>query len=170
MALEIVVTTSRWKNDPTSRALVGYLQENQSVLGLNDAVIYYDFPAYVDYEASLFRPDVLILSPSHGFVAVRALDNSMFQRSKETLNEIDAALDDFSSNLHSRLIRSRELRRSRTSSVVEIHTIILLSPDIGVSTAESESIESTVCASLEFVSRFAGRQLNLLMSYRWIIA
>ncbi|AGB72549.1 MULTISPECIES: DEAD/DEAH box helicase [Rhizobium] len=157
MALEIVVTTSRWKNDPTSRALVGYLQENQSVLGLNDAVIYYDFPAYVDYEASLFRPDVLILSPSHGFVAVRALDNSMFQRSKETLNEIDAALDDFSSNLHSRLIRSRELRRSRTSSVVEIHTIILLSPDIGVSTAESDSIESTVCASLESLAEVLKR-------------
>ncbi|NNH84975.1 ATP-binding domain-containing protein [Rhizobium laguerreae] len=149
MALEIVVTTSRWKNDPTSRALVSYLQDNQAALGLTDAIVYYDFPAYVDYEASLFRPDVLILSPSHGFVAVRALDNSMFQRSREGLTEIDAALDDFSSNLHSRLIRSRELRRSRTASVVEIHTIILLGHDLPASTGEGEDIESTICASLE---------------------
>jgi superfamily I DNA and RNA helicase len=154
MALEIVVTTSRWKNDPTSRALVGYLQEHQGDLALTDAVVYYDFPAYADYEAALFRPDVLILSPSHGFVAVRALDNSMFQRSQESLVEIDNALDDFSSNLHSRLIRSRELRRSRTSSVVDIHTIVLLSPDMPAKTGEGEDIDSTVCASLESLAEF----------------
>ena len=82
MALEIVVTTSRWKNDPTSRALVSFLQDNQGRLGLSEAVVYYDFPAYAGYEAAIFRPDVLILSPQHGFVAVRALDNSMFQRSR----------------------------------------------------------------------------------------
>jgi superfamily I DNA and RNA helicase len=154
MALEIVVTTSRWKNDPTSRGLVGYLQENQTDLGLADAIVYYDFPAYVDYEAAVFRPDVLILSPSHGFVAVRGLDNSMFQRSRETLAQIDAALDDFSSNLHSRLIRSRELRKSRTTSVVEIHTIVLLSPDLPATTGRDEDIESTVCASLESLAEF----------------
>lgn len=147
--MQIVVTTGRWKNDPTSRALVSYLQEHQAELGISDAVVYYDFPAYADYEAAIFRPDVLILSPSHGFVAVRAFDHSMFQRSRESLLEIDAALDDFSSNLHSRLIRSRELRKNRTSSVVEIHTIILLSPDLPPGTGQGQRIESKICASLE---------------------
>ncbi len=157
MTLEIVVTTSRWKNDPTSRGLVGYLQEHQVDMGLTDAVVYYDFPAYVDYEASVFRPDVLILSPSHGFIAVRTLDNTLFQRSEESLAEIDAALDDFSSNLHSRLIRSRELRRSRTASVVEIHTLVLLGSELPATTGDDEDIESTVCASLESLAEFLNR-------------
>lgn len=149
MALEILVTTSRWKNDPSSRSLVNYLQENQAKLGIEDGVVYYDFPAYADYEAAIFRPDVLLLSPSHGFVAVRSLDGTIFQRSRDGIEDIDAALDDFSSNLHSRLIRSRELRKSRTASVVNIHTVILLSSNTLPSTFKDSKIDSTICASLD---------------------
>ena len=153
MALDIVVTTSRWKNDPTSRSLVGFLDEHQAHLGLSDGVVYYDFPAYADYEASVSRPDVLLLSPSHGFVAIRAFDPSIFQRSGEGLREIDAALDDFASNLHSRLIRSRDLRKGRTGSIVDIHPVIFLSP--GTSSVEDAAdVESTICGSLEALAGF----------------
>ena len=148
MALDIVITTSRWRNDPTSRSLVSYLAEHQGDLGLSDAVVYYDFPAYADYEASVFRPDLLLLSPSHGFVAIRTFDPGIFQRSREGLREIDAALDDFASNLHSRLIRSRELRRGRTGSIVDIHPVIFLSA--GTSSVEgADNVESRICGSLE---------------------
>lgn len=152
MSLEIVVTTSRWKNDPTSRTLVSFLQDNQAELGLAAGVVYYDFPAYADYEASIFRPDVLLLSPVHGFVAIRAFDPGIFQRSDEGLREIDAALDDFSSNLHSRLIRSRDLRRGRTGSIVEIHPVIFLSPD--AARDASIEIDATLCQSLESLGKF----------------
>lgn len=154
MPLEIVVTTGRWKNDPASRALVDFLRQNEQALGIENGVVYYDFPAYADYEAAIFRPDILLLSPVHGFVAVRAYDNTMFQRSTESVTEIDAALDDFSSNLHSRLIRSRPLRKSRTSSIVDIHTIIQLSPDLSPDAVAGEEIESTVCASFESLADF----------------
>lgn len=153
MPLDIVVTTSRWKNDPTSRSLVGLLSEHQADLELADGVLYYDFPAYVDYEASLFRPDLLLLSPLHGFVAIRVFDPSIFQRSREGLREIDAALDDFASNLHSRLIRSRDLRKGRTGSIVEIHPVIFLSP--GASSAEKTGdVGSTICGSFEALAGF----------------
>jgi superfamily I DNA and RNA helicase len=142
MAMEIVVTSGRWRNDPASRGLVEYLRDHQDALSLTGAVVYYDFPAYADYDAAIFRPDVLIMSPAHGFVAVRNFDPSIFQRSSESIADIDAALDDFSSNLHSRLIRSRELRKSRTSSVVEIYTIIL-----GFVDFQHGEIESEICQS-----------------------
>ncbi|WP_264579166.1 DEAD/DEAH box helicase [Sphingobium sp. B8D3A] len=154
MPLEIVVTTGRWKNDPASRALVDYLRHNEGVLGIENSVVYYDFPAYADYEAAIFRPDILLLSPLHGFVAIRAYDNTMFQRSRESATEIDSALDDFSSNLHSRLIRSRLLRKSRTTTVVSIHTVIQLSPDLPVDALANEEIESTVCASFESLADY----------------
>lgn len=147
MALDIVVTTSRWKNDPVSRSLVDYLRQNQVSLGIDNGVVYYDFPAYADYEAGLFRPDVLLLSPSHGFIAVRMFDNSIFQRSRESISDIDAALDDFASNLHSRLIRSRELRKDRTSSIIDIHPIILLGSDCH--TPPNGDVDACVCPSIE---------------------
>lgn len=153
MALDIVVTTSRWKNDPTSRSLVGFLDERQVELGLSNGVVYYDFPAYADYEASLFRPDVLLLSPLHGFLAIRAFDAGIFRRSGESLRDIDAALGDFTSNLHSRLIRSRELRKGRTGSIVEIHPVIFVSPGTAL-TDDIGDIESKICGSLEALAAF----------------
>lgn len=152
MPLEIVVTTSRWKNDPSSRTLVEFLTHYQQDLGISDGVLYYDFPAYVDYEASVFRPDLLLLSPVHGFVAIRVFDGTLFQRSPEGLNEIDAALDDFASNLHSRLIRSRELRRGRTASIIEIHPVIFVPGS--TETIVAEGLGSTVCGNLEALKEF----------------
>ncbi|MBX7534513.1 ATP-binding domain-containing protein [Qipengyuania sp. GH1] len=147
MSLEIVVTTSRWKNDPVSRELVDYLSKNSGDLNLDDAVLYYDFPAYVDYSESKFRPDLLLLSPVHGFVAFRCFQETIFQRSEETLEEIDIALGDFASNLHSRIIKSRSLRKTRTESIVPIHTVILIQGggDVDI------DLDSQVLGSLESV-------------------
>jgi superfamily I DNA and RNA helicase len=150
MALDIVITTSRWRNDPTSRSLVEFLTKHQGELGLPEAVLYYDFPAYADYEASVFRPDLLLLSPAHGFVAIRTFDPSILQRSPQALREVDAALDDFVSNLHSRLIRSRELRKGRTSSIVDIHPVIFLS----AGTSSAGDVGATICASFEALAKF----------------
>jgi hypothetical protein len=116
MSMEIVITTGRWKNDPDSRSLVEYLRENEVNLKLTEAILYYDFPAYTDYEAVLNRPDVLLFSPKHGFLAVRFFESSQFKRSQRTAKELDLALSDFASNLYSRLLRSRELRLNRNKN------------------------------------------------------
>ena len=57
------------------------------------------------------------------------------------------------SNLHSRLIRSRELRRGRTASIIDIHPVILLSPSHTTFPSLGQ-IESHVCQSLEAVAEF----------------
>ncbi|WP_037507323.1 DEAD/DEAH box helicase [Rhizorhabdus wittichii] len=156
MPMEIVVTSGRWKNDPASRSLVEYLQHNQAQLGLQDSVLYYDFPAYADYEISVIRPDVLLFSPSHGFVALRFLDDTLFQRSPDSLGEIDEALGDFTSNLYSRLLRSRELRSARTRTIVDVHPVIFVSADQAEAalSASQEDIESKICSSLEAVAGY----------------
>ena len=59
MTMEIVVTTDRLRADPSSRDLIDFLQKEQNRLQLQDAVLYYDFPAYVDYETETTRPDIL---------------------------------------------------------------------------------------------------------------
>jgi superfamily I DNA and RNA helicase len=159
MALDIVVTTSRWKNDPTSRSLIAFLERRQVDLGLSDGVVYYDFPAYADYEGSVFRPDLLLLSPSHGFVAIRTFDRGMFEQPRDGVRSIDAALGDFVSNLHSRLIRSRELRKDRTSTIVDIHPVIYLTA-VTPSAEIDDGVEAEICGSLEGLADFLNRNVG----------
>jgi superfamily I DNA and RNA helicase len=158
--MEIVVTTGRWKNDPASRTVVEYLERSQADLALTDAVLYYDFPAYADYESSLIRPDILLFSPRHGFLAIRSADESLFRRSKEGVSELDAALGDFTSNLYSRLIRSRELRVSRTQTVVDIYPIIFTMTRADAAALPQDGIESHVCGSLEAIGDFLKSKLR----------
>lgn len=162
MAIEIVVTTDRFRNDPASRDFVEYVKAKQDDLGFREAVLYYDFPAYVDYEAEVNRPDILVFSPLHGFFAIRFIGAPLFRRSDENLSSIDANLNDFSSNLYARLLRSRELRTSRTKAIVDVNPIIFdVSPDPSTGDAE---VESTVISSFEefdrFVSGARGRALT----------
>jgi superfamily I DNA and RNA helicase len=158
--MEIVVTTGRWKNDPASRTVVEYLEGHQADLSLSDAVLYYDFPAYADYESSLIRPDILLFSPRHGFLAIRSVDESLFRRSKEGVLELDAALGDFASNLYSRLIRSRELRVSRTQAVVDIYPIIFTMNGPNAAALPTDGLESHVCGSLEAIGELLNDKLR----------
>ena len=152
--MKTVVTTNRWRNDPESRGLVEYLEANTAELGLEDAVLYYDFPAYADYEAAVWRPDLLLFSPTIGFVAIRNYNETLFQRSPESILEIDLALGDFTSNLHSRLVKSRALRRTRTTTVVDIHAIVL-APNVNDIPAEiKEKLESELLTSFQALSDY----------------
>jgi superfamily I DNA and RNA helicase len=155
MALEIVVTTERWKNDPASRSFVDFVRDKQDELHLTNAVLYYDFPAYVDYETATSRPDVLIFSDRHGFVAIRFVDPSLFQRSDESIAEIDSSLGDFSSNLYSRLLRSRELRKSRTKAIVDVSPVIFLTGSASPPNTQLQAeVDSEVCGSFESFSNY----------------
>lgn len=147
--MKIVVTTNRWRNDPASRELVDFLNANAAEMGLEEAVLYYDFPAYADYEASVWRPDLLLFSPEKGFFAIRNFAPSIFQRSPEDIDDIDVSLGDFTSNLHSKLIKSRKLRKTRTSTIFEIHPIILMPSDIDVAEETLAELDSELCQSYE---------------------
>lgn len=145
MTIEIVVTTDRFRTDPASREFVDHVRSRQDELKLRQAVLYYDFPAYVDYEAEVNRPDVLLFSPTHGFFAIRFVADPLFRRSKEALAALDASLNDFSSNLYARLLRSRDLRSSRTKVVVDVFPVIFNVSQEAVD--QSAELESTVVSS-----------------------
>jgi superfamily I DNA and RNA helicase len=151
MAIEIVVTTDRFRSDPASRDFVDHVRSRQEDLELSDGVLYYDFPAYVDYEAEVNRPDILLFSPSHGFFAIRFVTDSMFRRSKEATSALDTSLNDFSSNLYARLLRSRELRTSRTKAVVDVFPIIFDASNDGIES--DEDVESAIVHSFEEFDR-----------------
>ena len=73
MALDIVITSDRLVRDPEGRRLVDFLKEHETEMGLEDAVLYYDFPSYVDYEGSPHKADSLILSRVYGIIPFKIL-------------------------------------------------------------------------------------------------
>ncbi len=124
---ETIVTSDRITKDPDGRQLIEYLYEESEDLRLSDALIYYDFPTYNDYESRTLKPDVLIFSPVHGIVAMRLVrHSSVFSVELEPLEQIDRQLEDFTSNLEGRLLRSRFLRRSRRDLKFRVEPLILL--------------------------------------------
>ena len=59
---------------------------NARSLHLDDAVLYYDFPTYADYETVVHKPDFLLLSRRYGVAAVRIL------RADERIHALDESL------------------------------------------------------------------------------
>ena len=161
MAIEIVVTTDRFRSDPASREFVDHVRSRQAELELSQAVLYYDFPAYVDYEADVNRPDILLFSPSHGFFAIRFVANSLFRR-KEAASALDTSLNDFSSNLYARLLRSRELRTSRTKAIVDVFPVIFNASTDAIEA--EEDFESTIVQNFEEFDRLLNESCKATLS------
>ena len=152
--MELVVTTDRWNNDPLSRSTYDHLTGESLQSILEDAIVYYDFPAYADYEAANWRPDLLIFAPRIGLIGVRHFDPNIFERSTEGLADIDTSLGEFESSLYSKLIKSRILRSSRREIKIPIHSVIVVSNIDGSVDYQTEGIESHLCTSLSALSSF----------------
>jgi hypothetical protein len=111
MALDVLVTSNRLKSDPAGRDLVQFLTDNSDRLDLEEAALYYDFPTYADYDTVTHKPDALLLSPVHGVLAIRiGLENQRAQWAA-----YDESLGQFASHLIGRLLKSKILRRDRSS-------------------------------------------------------
>jgi hypothetical protein len=76
MALDILITTDRISRDPMGRELIDHVRGSANKLHLSDSALYYDFPTYSDYETVAHKPDLLLISPQHGLLAVRMIDGS----------------------------------------------------------------------------------------------
>ena len=122
MAIDVLVTTDRLAKDPVARSLIEYLQQHSAVLALDDAVLYYDFPTYTDYDNTPYRPDALLVSPNHGVIAIRIAGP---RSTENVLQGLDLTLTQFCSLLATRLLKSPSLRRGITSLRFDILPVIL---------------------------------------------
>lgn len=147
MPLDFVITTERISHDPIGREFVEHLQQKSGELGLDDGVLYYDFPTYSDYETVAHKPDALLLSGKHGVLAIRFVAESALSSPAEiALRPMDESLTQFCSILIGRLLRSKSLRRDRSSLLFPVTPIILVVPF--EPKAEVSSLDSVVIGSL----------------------
>lgn len=125
MAIDVLVTTNKISSDPIARDFLTFVQANSERLGLSDGVVYYDFPTYADYETVRHKPDILLVSPTRGIVAVKFFDGSLLPLSQSQIEEADESLGQFCSILIGRLIKSKSLRKGLANLLFDVTPIIL---------------------------------------------
>lgn len=109
MSIDILVTTDRLNKDPLGREFISYIESNSDRLNLAGSALYYDFPAYSDYDTVTHKPDVLILSPAHGILAIRLIN--LARLNQGALSQADESLNQFCSILIGRLLKKQATKR-----------------------------------------------------------
>jgi superfamily I DNA and RNA helicase len=123
--LDIIITTERLLTDPVGRQLIDYIKSQEAELFQDQAVLYYDFPSYPDYESQIHKPDFLLIAQETGVFPIKYVtDQNLFSGGAASLADADSSLAEFSSILLGRLLRSRMLRASRTELKFTITPIL----------------------------------------------
>lgn len=123
MALDILITTNRIAGDPAARSLIDHIKKRAGHLGLEDAALYYDFPTYADYETVAHKPDALLVSPSHGILAIKFVRDGE-DASNDEIEALDESLTQFCSILIGRLLKSKSLREGMSSLIFPVLPIL----------------------------------------------
>ena len=64
--MEKLISTKRYLSDPIARTLLEAFDSRANELSLSEAIFYYDFPSFRDYDDDSCRPGALLLSGSSG--------------------------------------------------------------------------------------------------------
>jgi hypothetical protein len=73
--MEKLISNKRYLTDPVARTLFESIDARAKELLLAEAIFYYDFPSFRDYEDDTCRANALLLSPNHGIVALNFCDS-----------------------------------------------------------------------------------------------
>lgn len=122
--METNLDEKRLRSDPTVWEIINYFQENEHVLGLEEAQLYYDFPILKDSDDRVVIAKILLLSPNHGIIAISTLTTTSVANVGNELKWADTGLDHVVSLIYSRLIKNKSLRKSRTELAFPTNTIL----------------------------------------------
>lgn len=152
MSLEVILTSDRYEVDPVGRELLDTLSDASLSEALEGSVYYYDFPTYSDYETVTHTPSALLLSPSHGIIAIRAI--SQFEAASGNfggIQDIEDGISQFCSILIGRFLKSRPLRKGVSQLRFEVTPVIYM-PGGQAFVAQAEECE--IITSQEGMGQF----------------
>lgn len=125
MVMDLSINQDLLEDFPSSKQLVAFLKEEGSSR-LNESVVYFNFPLYIDNDNNQQRSDILVVSKKHGILLfkTKAIDNA------ENINSIvNSEVDSFSqiySLVFSKLIRSKLLQKNPTTLDVNFAPAVFL--------------------------------------------
>jgi superfamily I DNA and RNA helicase len=149
--VEKILTTDRIASDPDGRSFLDHVDAEAPNAGIADAVVYYDFPTYADYDAEAHRPDFLLLTQSRGVIAIKFAARHLPAHEAPThAGNLDRTLSSFSSILIGRILKSRLLRSGRSTLRFEVSPVIVW---LGFSGLAPDGLESEFANSFEALFR-----------------
>ena len=149
MSIEKLIASQNYLHDPDSRELIEYLDENLST-DLNDAVLYYDFPIFQDYEDEVHKLKILILSKKKGLIIVNHSTQEIKNKISKYIQDQEEQIEHFYGMLQARLIQSKQLRIKRKLKV-EISSIIS-NTSIDIDELDKEC-DSEICDNLDCIAK-----------------
>ncbi|MDE0621438.1 MAG: ATP-binding domain-containing protein [Bryobacterales bacterium] len=145
--MERVFQATRFSRDPAAQSVVTYLDEQESDLGLLDAVLYYDFPLFRDTENELHRSYLLLASRSHGVVLVNVTASHDGPLDVDDIRTKDDQIVQLYSIIFGMLLKSKVLR-SGLREIKPSMTGILFAPNVRdvVSLEELDLTSESACS------------------------
>ena len=120
MSIQIFPKASAAKADINAKVLLEHFQEHEEALGLDHAIIFYNFPLFRE-DDHLLVADLVLASPFHGVVLLSTVDSLKLEESGA---EVSTRLEGAFSQVFSRLVRYPRLRSGRASLLFEIDAFI----------------------------------------------
>ena len=102
--MNLVVSTDKYYSDEISKELVEYLSGEKQVL--DNAIVYYEYPIYMDIDDQALAPKILIISPSVGVLVLNCSPISNI----EDVSVLDEETSQIENYLFSKFIKSKILR------------------------------------------------------------
>lgn len=115
--------------------ILQFLEEKQHLLNLSDAIVYYGFPVFRDYEENSVKSNFTILSPSHGIVLLKSSSDGLVE-------DDDAELSQLFTFIETALRRSKIMRISKRKLAIELESFLFLDDCHDDSALESPVIDS----------------------------
>lgn len=146
MPLQILPKLSAIRADASARQVIEHLQANQVQMGLQDAVVFYNFPLFRE-EEKLLVAELVIASPQHGVALISTAPNGA---SADT-DRLDGAFN----QIFSRLIKYPRLRVGRAKLKFQVDAFIWMpegatSDDVIVGLAQlDEKLQGMVGPAIE---------------------
>ena len=113
MPLQVLPKESAMRADASARQIIEYLQIEQEQLGLQDSVVFYNFPLFRE-EEKLLVAELVVASPKHGVALISTAPNGI---STDT-QRLDGAFN----QIFARLIKYPRLRIGRAVSNLKCNT------------------------------------------------
>ncbi len=120
--------------------ILDYLAKNSTELRLENAIIYYGFPIFKDYDDVSIKAKLVILSPYHGLIL-------LYPSSEGTIIEDDESLEQLYSFIETSLKRSKIIRINKRNLAIPLDSFLYLS-----TTNKYDELENNILTSLSAIS------------------
>lgn len=112
--MKINSTRKQYASNAVASNLIQIFENHKDTLGLTDAELYYDFPLYKDFDGEVVISDLLLVSPKHGIITIGTSNVTAQSDISSELQKANARTEQIFTFLYSRLIRNKELRKTKT--------------------------------------------------------